>query len=167
MAIIDVKGVPVTINGLDETQPSDLPHLEQLERSLNLLPVAHLKHIPTIAVGNRPPRGGGGSANPSMPGGPYIRLNRNCFNSSWNQGSYNYTLLHEVGHIIDWAYRCMERMRRTDPRAYRVLLQHPHRGATQGPGEHYADAYADYFSGRRLGERLEPLRQSAAFRGIL
>ncbi len=137
--------------------------IRQLLRSLERISPDHLQHVPTITVGNRPPGGGGGSAHSGMPGGPYIRLNKNCFNSSWNQGMYNETLLHEVGHIVDWAYDCMNHMRRENPAGYQALLNHPHRGRTQGPGEHYADAYAAYHLGRRMSHaRREALLTSRA-----
>ena len=162
MATVYPRGWPVIIEGLDD----DATHLQQLARTLDLLPVAHVAKLPTITVGNRPDRGGGGSASRTMPGGPYIRLNVTCFSSSWNRGFYNYTLLHEVGHIIDWEYGCMANMRRTDHAGYQALLRHPHSGATQGDGEHYGDAYADFFCygpSRLSQERLDALVGSTAF----
>jgi len=166
MATIIANGVSVTVNGL-EAQGADF---SKVEHTLRLLPTAHIRKIPPITVGDRPSRGGGGSATSMMPGGPYIRLNSSCFQSAWNHGHNNYTLLHEIGHIIDWAYGCMETMRRQDQSGYAALLIHPHHGATHGPGEHYADAYADYFSrGRHWLARCAPGRynalcNSAAFR---
>jgi hypothetical protein len=99
-----------------------------------------------------------------MPGGPYIRINYRVFQAPWNQGPYNYTLLHEAGHIVDWAYECMQTMGTEDLTGYRALLAHPHSGRTQGPSEHYADAYADHFSGGRISEaRQSALVNSRAF----
>lgn len=157
-----VNGTFIEID-YDNTQVSD-DQVRQLLQSLDLLPPTHLPHVPIITVGNRPPQGGGGSAHSGMPGGPYIRLNRSCFNSSWNSGNNNETLLHEVGHIVDWAFDCMRHMRIDNPEGYRALLRHPHRGRTQGPGEHFADAYAHHYMGRQISdERRNALLTSRAY----
>jgi len=157
-----VKGIFIEID-YDNTQVTD-DQVRQLLQSLDLLPPSHLPHVPTITVGNRPAQGGGGSAHSGMPGGPYIRLNRSCFNSPWNSGSNNETLLHEVGHIVDWAFDCMRHMRIDNPAGYRALLRHPHRGRTQGPGEHFADAYAHHYMGRQMSnERRNALLTSRAY----
>lgn len=137
-------GVSVRIDGVEPRGRE----IEQLERTLCLLPSMHLRALPTITVGDRPARGGGGSASPTMPGGPFIRLNRMIFDPVQrpvNAGRLNYTLLHEVGHIIDWAFGCMATLAGSDPAGYAALLAHAHSGATQGPSEHFADAYADFF----------------------
>ena len=170
MAAVNVRGVSVTINGLD----AEPVKLENLRSTLAELPVAHLRVLPTITVGSRPARGGGGSAHAGMPGGPYIRLNSGIWDG-WrrrlNQRK-NYTLLHETGHIIDWEYDCVSFLAANFPSGYSALLADPHSGATQGPGEHYADAYADYFyhgvSWMELhaNARLEALLRSPAFRGV-
>ncbi len=120
-----------------------------------------------------------------MPGGPFIRLNRMVFDRRQrpvNAGAYNYTLLHEIGHIIDWAYDAMSGLRSTDPDGYRALMAHTHVGATQGPSENYADGYADFFfrGGRRdrssvphgwvlpqrMDRRLDAIIHSRAFTSI-
>jgi len=126
--------------------------MEALTSTLERLCVQHLQIVPPITVGDRPERGGGGAAHSGMPGGPYIRLNRTCFQSSWNQHGYNYTLLHEVGHIVDWAFSCIQNMRREDNRGFRALIAHPHSGATQGWGEHYADGLADWYARKPMSE---------------
>ncbi len=166
MASIVANGVSLTIEGLDNEEAK----LRLLVETLKLLPVPHLRLLPNILVGNRPPRGGGGAAHAQMPGGPYIRLNISTFQSSWNRRGYHFTLLHEVGHIIDWAFGCMPTMRRRDAAGYQALLDHPHSGATQGPSEHYADGYADYMNllGRRRMSRarVNAIANSEAFRTI-
>ncbi|MBW1787813.1 MAG: hypothetical protein JRK53_14510 [Deltaproteobacteria bacterium] len=143
---IDISGVTIQIDGADEAQ------LEALTSTLGRLWVHHLQIVPPITVGDRPPRGGGGSAHSGMPGGPYIRLNRTCFQSEWNQHGYNYTLLHEMGHIVDWAFDCIRHMRREDLQGFRALIAHPHSGATQGWGEHYADGAADWYARKPMSE---------------
>ena len=159
---VDISGVTIEINGADESQQ------EVLTNTLERLWVHHLKILPPITVGDRPHRGGGGAAHSGMPGGPYIRLNRSCFQSSWNQHGYNYTLLHEVGHIIDWTFDCIQHMRREDNQGFRVLLAHPHSGATQGWSEHYADAVADWYAGHPMSEaRRHAILFSRGFFGPL
>ena len=143
---VNISGVTVQINGADESQ------MEALTSTLQRLWVHHLQIVPPITVGDRPERGGGGAAHSGMPGGPYIRLNRTCFQSAWNQHGYNYTLLHEVGHIVDWAFNCIQRMRREDNRGFRALIAHPHSGATQGWGEHYADGLADWYARKPMSD---------------
>ena len=158
MAKVIVHGVPLQVDGV---APGGA-ELRQIAATLELLPPSHLRHLPTITVGDRPPRGGGGSAHAGLPGGPYLRLNRTVFDPRErpvNAGAFNYTLLHECGHLVDWAYGCMPWLRRYDPIGYAALLAHPHRGATQGEGEHYADAYADYFWVPRVRSGA-PMRQS-------
>ncbi len=143
---VQIGGVTVEINGTDEAQ------LEALTSTLGRLWVHHLQIVPPITVGDRPPRGGGGAAHSGMPGGPYIRLNRSCFESPWNQHGYNYTLLHEVGHIVDWAFDCIRHMRREDLAGFRALIAHPHSGVTRGWGEHYADGLADWYARKPMSD---------------
>jgi hypothetical protein len=178
MPIARINSVFVTIEGVAQGGRE----FSQLCRTLELMPAEHLRHVPTITVGDRPRRGGGGSAPPCEPGGPYIRLNRTIFNPDErpiNTGAFSYTLLHECGHIVDWAYACMVTMQREDPPGYQALLSHAHNGATQGPGEHYADAYADYFfippasraQGRRartgpVDARMQAVLNSTAMRQV-
>lgn len=181
MANVVVKNVSIEIVGADEHGSAPRRarrgcgmQSAQLVRTLDLLPASHLRLLPTITIGDRPPAtdhprsyGGGGSANRFMPGGPYLRLNWRIFDAPWNSGLYNETLLHEVGHFVDWGFQCMEVMRREDPAGYRALLDHAHEGRTHGPGEHYADAYADHFKGKRMTEaRRAALLGSAGFQAI-
>jgi hypothetical protein len=106
-------------------------NIRQLLNTLALLPARHLAQLPTITIGARPRRGGGGSAHSEMRGGPYIRLNRGIFSRDWNQGPYNETLLHEVGHIVDWAFQCIRGLRSGDRQGYQALLADPHGGVTR------------------------------------
>ena len=108
-----VNGHFVTIDYSEDDVTDE--NIRQLLQTLELMPDEHVWRLPVITVGNRPAEGGGGSAHEGMPGGPYIRLNKSCFSSSWNSGNYNYTLLHECGHIIDWSHGCMRAMRRANP----------------------------------------------------
>jgi len=157
---VNISGVTVQINGADESQ------MEALTSTLERLWVHHIQIVPPVTVGDRPARGGGGAAHSGMPGGPYIRLNRTCFQSAWNLHGYNYTLLHEVGHIVDWTFNCMQRMRREDNRGFRALIAHPHSGATQGWSEHYADGLADWYARKPMSDaRRNALLFSRGFFG--
>jgi len=154
----------VQINMVYDADEVTDANIRQLLNTLALLPARHLEQLPTITVGNRPRRGGGGSAHSGMRGGPYIRLNSGIFSRHWNQGPYNETLLHEVGHIVDWAYQCMQHLPSEDREGYQALLADPHGGATQGPSEHYADAYADYYLDRSMSDaRRRALLSCSAF----
>jgi hypothetical protein len=156
-----INGIPVVLayDRVTET------NIRQFVTSLARLPVRHLQIMPRIEVGSRPfGSSGGGSSLSGQPGAPFIRVNRNCFTSSWNRGRYNYTLLHECGHIVDWTFHCMAIMNRRDRAGFDALMAHPHRGTTDGPGDHYADAYADYFCGKRISQqRRDALINSVAF----
>lgn len=161
MSIMTISGVPVTIHGLDAA--TDERYRQLIRRTLLQLPTAHLQKLPPISFGNRPPRGGGGAAHAGMASGPFIRINVTSFQSRWNRGQHHFTSLHEVGHVIDWSYNCMPKIHVADQKGYQALLRHPHRGATQGPSEHYADAYADYFNNGRStpNPRTWPARMNA------
>jgi hypothetical protein len=171
MANVVVNGMTLRIEGADVSGERVGQQMQQLRDTLALIPPAHLVRLPTITVGHRPSRGGGGAANSIMPGGPFIRLNVKCFDprtSPWNR-LYNYTLLHEAGHIIDWSYNAMTLLRTANPEGFRALMGHPHRGATQGPSEHYADGYADYLlpTGRISGLRYDAIVTSAPFTNVI
>lgn len=142
--ILTVKGVPVTF---DFQRPITPANRQTTIDTLNLLPPSHLRTLPRIVVGDQP-RQGGGAVPSDRPGGPLIRMNADRYNASFNR-PYLDTLLHEIGHIIDWsnglirsfyqqpAYLpCLRLFRRRAPL---------HRGATSGEQEIFADAYSGLF----------------------
>jgi hypothetical protein len=85
---------------------------------------------------------------------------------------FHYTLLHELGHVVDFGSGALRGLRRADRPSYRAVVTPPraHRGITQGVGEHFADLYADYFfyseAERPTAERMDALLRSPAFAGI-
>ena len=121
---------------------------ERIIETLNIIPESHINLFGTggnIRVGSMPPTGGG--HNPTI---PHIRLSYNCFDGarehSYNNGRLSYTLLHEMGHIVDKSIHptCMEFLASEFPLGCLAILNRYHGGGTRGVSEHYADAYADY-----------------------
>ena len=171
MAIYQIHSIPIEITvarrAVDLVSEAQIT---QLVQSLNRLPDEHLRRLPTITIKYFAEYAGGGSRlDRDEPENSFIRISHRCFQSSWNQPltEPNQTLLHEVGHIIDWTYGCMGYLRHNHREEYRALQAHPHSGRTQGAGEHYADAYKDYFVGSLLrGLRYDALMHSPAFRSI-
>lgn len=144
---LTVKGVPVRF---DFQRPITQPQQAVAVSTLQLLPADHLRRLPTIVVGDRPMRGGGGAVAPGQPGGPLIRINVQRFGDSLN-AERNLTLLHEIGHIMDYSYNCIDvfyRLRENRPHLNlmrRLAQQGLYQGATQGEREIYADAYSGLF----------------------
>ena len=172
MAIYQIHSIPIEINVA--RRAVDLvteAQISQLVQSLNRLPDEHLRRLPTITIRYYAEYAGGGShLDRDEPEHSFIRISYRCFQSSWNRPltEPNQTLLHEVGHIIDWNYSCMGYLRSNHRTEYQALLSHAHSGRTSGAGEHYADAYKDYFVGTlRSGLRYDALIHSPAFRSIV
>ncbi len=142
---LTASGVPVTF---DFQRPITAAQRQTAIRTLQLLPVQHLRRLPTIVVGDRPVGGGGGAVPPWEAGGPLIRINVARFSVGFNQ-QHNQTMLHEIGHIMDYTYRCIRSFyRRRENRAcLRLFIRRAplHSGATQGEQEIYADAYSGLF----------------------
>ncbi len=114
---------------------------EVLKQTLNFAPTEHLRrfagalgHIRASGRQCAPMRGGG--SDPA----PWIRLSATSFEDSLNQ-SINVTVLHELGHVVDYLYGAMAGLRDRHPDLYRLLSQTRHVGRTQGPGEAFADCY--------------------------
>lgn len=80
-----------------------------------------------------------------------IAIDIDAFNAAfapWNGGGdgINYTLLHETGHIVDKRFGGIDWLRENHRTGLAAMLAHPHNGIKQGDGEHFADAYADYYN---------------------
>jgi hypothetical protein len=166
-----IKGIPIVIQGADERGQRIGGQLVQLIDTLRRLPRLHLEHVPPITVGMHPEGGGGGYAYPGQYAGqPYgfIRLHFGVFNAGerpWNRGRVNVSLLHEIGHVIDWAFQCTRHLGGADQR---ILYDPGYDGATHGPGEHFAQAYSKFYSDPpTLTEaRQEVLLRSRAFENV-
>lgn len=122
---------------------------QKIRDTLDCLPTSHINLFGTngnIRLGNIPSTGGGHDPNI-----PHIRLSYDCFNGarnhSYNNGRLSYTLLHEMGHIVDKSINpsCMSVLKREYPLGCLAIITRYHGGATSGFSEHYADIYADYF----------------------
>lgn len=134
-------------------------NLESVKRrikdTLDFIPESHINLFGNkgyVRLGNIPSTGGG--HNPTT---PYIRLSYDSLDGSrghsYNNGRLSYTLLHEMGHIVDKSINptCMDILKRDFPLGCWAILTRYHDGATSGPSEHYADIYADYFYNERAG----------------
>lgn len=153
---ITLGEVSIAVTGVDEpgaVHGSRFPtQLAQIEDVFHLMPAQHLRHVPTIAVGDRPARGGGYFSSP-----PRIGLNRGVFSADYNQ-HHLFTLLHECGHAVDrgthavarFASQCGGNLRdgapgNADWESYRAIR---YRGRNKRPdgtpqfGEHFAEGYA-------------------------
>lgn len=162
---VNIHGVPISVTGAGEAGVRRGEQLTQLVRTLKRLPVQHLQQVPPITVGDRPDTnhgGGGGSAAPcpACPRG-YIRINRRVFDPAIrevNRGRVNVTLLHEIGHVIDWAYQCVANAAAEDRQ---TLWFRGYDGHTHGPGEYFAVAYAQMY---RDPATITPTRLAAMLR---
>ena len=125
---------------------------QRIRDTLDILPESHINLFGTTGVvelrvitRDGESRGGGGH----IPLIPQINLSYKCLDGShsYNSGDLSYTLLHEMGHIVDKSIRhnCMRALKREFPLGCLAILTRYHGGGTLGTSEHYADIYADYF----------------------
>lgn len=130
--------IPVAITNLTDT--------------LALVPTQHLPLIRQIDVvtpasmGHGPHYAGGGS------GLGYPRLSELCFDRRHRPNNFpiNRTLLHEIGHILDHLFGCLDNL----PAAHQAVLRAvpiPASARTHGAGEHYAIAYQQVISSTAPG----------------
>lgn len=142
---LTVHGIPVQF---DFQRPITPANRQVLLTTLGLLPTEHLRRIPTVVVGDRPEAGGGGAVAPWEAGGPLIRINVQRFSEGFNT-PHNHTLLHEIGHIMDYSYQCIRAFyRRPEYRPCLNLMRRRaplHEGRTKGENEIYADTYSGLF----------------------
>lgn len=144
--------IPLYINGVEvmtrtSPNPLDPPTDSQwkiIERTLALVPTQHLQLLSNpgyvqVSKSGCSPRKGGGNGGKSR----WIRLSSASLNERYNR-AYNVTLLHELGHIVDFHYSAMTTLQKQDPEGYRLLVNTPHRGKTSFSGEHFADCYMIY-----------------------
>lgn len=147
-------------------------HLRRIQMTLGVIPEYHAKLPSRIEIRQR--AGAGGSAN-AMPNSPrfFVVLDYDTFRSSWNtrQDGLLYTLLHEMGHVVDWTYGAFPNIRRNDPAGYDAICERVHRGRTQHDQEKFADAYADIHypdarGGRRWPASLDAVRRSSIWKSV-
>ncbi|AUC54086.1 hypothetical protein CDO87_13280 [Sagittula sp. P11] len=177
---IPLEGLPITA----EQQ-------ERLSHTLRCVPADHLRSLQRIVIRDRQVRDersgemreyAGGSTNAAQRGwrdlSPHqrrfwIMLDIDSFDPRQRPinnrpGGKHYTLLHELGHLVDWSYGALSWIMRNDPEGFRLLARQPHTGITQGTQERFADAYADlYFhppERTRDDPRIRCILQSPPFR---
>lgn len=136
----------------------DLQMKARLQRTLSILPPQHLNGLQYIEI--RDIRNyEGGSTNvtshswPTTPSGRHdywVMLDIDSFDPSRRlinnyPNGLHYTLLHEMGHVVDWFTDSFRWIRRHDPTGYQLIIQRHHTGATMGDPEKFADTYADLF----------------------
>lgn len=160
-----------TINGVAVEFPDEI--IESIVRNIRatflLVPAAHLtifRRITIYTPQGTPPYAGGGS------GLGYPRLSIYCFDPGYRPQNrvQNLTLLHEIGHLVDHHYGCLDAMQRDAPSDYAALRLEIHIAPsrrTHGPSELYADAYQKVLNRRGVSRRVrEAVLASVAFAGI-
>lgn len=154
-------------------------NLYQISRTLRRIPNRHLDQLNRIEIRQRPRAGGStnqvGGSNDRIPRSDrryFVVLDIDCFASPWNTSSngLNYTLLHEMGHVVDWATGSFVWIRQNDPEGYRAIVARSHSGVTTGNQEKFADAYADlfYYRGQARSETrsCQAVWDSPCFEGL-
>lgn len=152
------------------THPDSPPtpaQLDAVRAALRLIPPQHLLdfdqqggYIQFSREGCTPARGGGHQPGPD----PWIRLSHACLSEDYNN-TLNVTLLHEMGHIVDAEYGGMESLHTVDEEGYRLLADTKHAGATQGPGEAFADCYMIYLITQRARRHYRHRADPTAYQG--
>lgn len=138
-------------------------NLHNIAHTLRRIPYQHLGSLEWIEIRQRPRAGGStnqvGGSNSCIPRSDrryLVVLEIDCFVSPWNTRSngLNYTLLYEMGHVVDWATGSFEWIRQDDRAGYQAIVSRSHNGVTSGNQEKFADAYADffYYRGQERGE---------------
>ena len=134
--------------------------------TLDRLPSAHVALLASSPEGNirvwgRPPSGGGAEPLGGIAPAPHIWLNYNCFSGDQDAAD-NYSLLHEMGHQVDYWERnhgesrphsCMHHVAVRNQAGCAAMLTRPHGSRTPMSSEHFAYVYADYFHFVRRGNR--------------
>ncbi len=162
-----VRGVQVPIRVPKErTEPPSTEQFRLILRTLELVPLPHLRlfsvpraHIQVSRRGCAPMRGGGSGGEAR-----WIRLSAASLGAQHNR-NVNVTLLHEMGHIVDTAYRGMRWLEQNDRAGYRLLADTGHDGATDFDGERFADCYMIFLVTQVAGRSYNHPADPRAYRG--
>jgi hypothetical protein len=153
---ISVSGRSIDVFGATSAE------LGIIQNTLSIIPIFHLNLVPQIAVADRvgplgsgAVRHGGNSVRSDNPLLSRIELTHDCLvhkleniNFANQRMQICFTLLHEVGHWVDWepGRGIMRGLSPEERRSLEEWFQTLHyRGRTVGPGERAAEAYQHYF----------------------
>ncbi len=149
----------------------------RLERTLQVLPSEHLRTLRYIEIRDRDEYAGG-STNRASHVCPttltgrhnyWIMLDIDSFDPlerriNNHPGGLHYTLLHEVGHVVDWATDAFSWIRRNNREGYNLITARNHTSRfTNHAQEKFADTYADLF----FYERRENQQRDRCVEAIL
>lgn len=85
-------------------------------------------------------------------------------------GGLHYTLLHELGHLVDWSYAAFAWIQANDPAGFATIAARAHTGITRGAQERFADVYADMVfypeSQRATNDAMRSVLASPAFTAL-
>lgn len=172
---IEVRGLPITES-----------NRLRLQNTLRAIPAIHIRSLTYINIRDRQNSDGseyaGGSTNATvrnvfrLPPGErrfWIMIDIDSFDPRQREinnreNGLHYTLLHEIGHVVDWSFGAFRWIRRHDVVGYREIRRRVHRGSiTTGDQEKFADVYADFFfyteSERPMDRAMEAVLGSPAF----
>lgn len=167
LRMIHVKGVDLEVYGATQSR------IDTIIDTLNFIPVLHIRQIPRIVAGDRVGPIGTGritrGGNSSRRGSPAnwrleitnFALDRKIRNVNGRPACF--TLLHEVGHWVDWQLGMYPRNIAHQEALERWFLQLNYGGVTLGRGERVAEAYWRYFLGGLPGPVIRILEATPAF----
>lgn len=160
----------------------DPQQIRRLERTLSILPQQHLSGLRYIRIRDRANYAGGSTNVARDPGAVtpgnrqyWVMLDIDSFDPRQRAinnrpDGLHYTLLHEMGHVVDWTTRAFRWIRQHDRSGYELLTRRHHAGVTTGQQEKFADTYADLFyypQGNRLRDDcIRVILNSPAFTSL-
>ena len=155
-------------------------HLEVIRNTLSLIPRRHLQQIPRrIVIGERVGPVGTGRV---TQGGNSVRrgpaqmhrielttyaLDHKIVEVSSERIRVCFTLLHEIGHWVDWELRILPPRHSREWQVLQQWFERLHyRGVTTMSGERAAEAYRLYFAGHLPEEIRSIIASSPAFQDL-
>ncbi|WP_103654342.1 hypothetical protein [Agarilytica rhodophyticola] len=157
-----------------------------LERTLQAIPGAHLDCLQYIQIRDRNDYAGGSTNRArniwptTRPGSRnyWIMLDIDSFDPvqrpiNNRPNGLHYTLLHEIGHVVDWSTNNFRWIRRNDRVGYHLINARHHSSRfTNHSQEKFADTYADLFfyprgRNQQRDRCIEVILNSPAFTDLL
>jgi hypothetical protein len=138
--------------------------IANITNTLKKLPSAHIRCIPYIIANNSALNNGGATWWPAdKPQERRISISKEAMKKRSNQ-TINLTLLHEVGHCVDYTL-VIAYGNHTALNQYLIDLKY--KGHTVSAGEGVAEAYWRYFTNKPIPENIKKiLTQSKAWRDL-